>query len=225
MENTLLQKLADKSITKAEVLLKVKQNFNLLPTILNGTSSSKAAIRYGCGKVLLDLSEEHPEKLYPHMDFFIELLDSGYRILIWNAMAVIANLAKVDKAEKFDAAFDRYYRFIDDPYMVTVANVVGHSGKIALAKPHLIPRITKELLKVENLSTTPHLTEECTRVITEKTIRSFDMFFDEIDEKEKVATFVERQIDSSRKSLKKEKNTLEKIIWLLQRSSSLKRIE
>jgi hypothetical protein len=91
MASELLQKLAAKSITKKELFQMVEQDFNLLPEVLNGVSSSKAAIRYGCAKVLMDLSEKHPEKLYPHMDFFTALLDSNYRILTWNAMAIIAN--------------------------------------------------------------------------------------------------------------------------------------
>jgi hypothetical protein len=187
---------------KGELLQKVKQNFDLLPEVLDGISSSKAAIRYGCAKVLTDLSEEQPEKLYPYMDSFINLLSSKYRILTWNAMAILANLARVDKDKKFDAIFDKYYSFLNDEYMVTVANVVGHSGKIALAKPHLIQKITNELLKVENISTTPHLTEECKRVIAETAIKSFDLFFDKIDAKEKVISFVKRHLDSPRRTLR-----------------------
>ena len=190
-------------MTKEELLKKVKLDFNLLPTVLNGISSSKAAIRYGCAKVIMDLSEEQPDRLYPYMDFFIDLLDSKYRILIWNAMAIIANLTKVDKDRKFDAMFDKYYRFINDEYMVTVANVVGHSGKIALAKPHLIEKVTNELLKVENISTTPHLTKECKRVIAEKAIKSFNLFFHKIKQKEKVTSFVKRQLNSQRKTLRR----------------------
>jgi hypothetical protein len=204
MESELLQKLASKSITKEELLQKVKQNFDRLHEVLNGVSSSKASIRYGCAKVLMDLSEEHPEKLCPYMNFFIDLLDSKHRILIWNAMAIIANLTKVDKNKKFDAVFDKYYSFLNNGYMVTVANVVGNSGKIALAKPYLIQKITNELLKIENLSTTPHLTEECKRVIAEKAIKSFDLFFDRIEAKEKVISFVKKNLDSSRRTLKTE---------------------
>ena len=155
----------------------------------------------------MDLSEEHPEHLYQYMDFFIDLLDSKYRILIWNAMAIIANLTKIDKDRKFDAVFDKYFSFINDEYMVTVANVVGHSGKIALAKPYLIPKITNELLRVEDISTTPHLTDECRRVIVEKAIKTLDSFFDKIEEKNKVLSFVERQRDSPRKTLREDAET------------------
>ena len=203
MDNELLVKLADKTLTKEELRRKAEKNFGLVPLLLQGVYSPKAAVRYGCAKVLMDLSEEYPAELYPYMDAFIGLLDSKYRILTWNAMAVIANLAKVDREQKFDAAFEKYYSFLDNEYMITVANVVGNSGKIALAKTYLIPRITDELLKVEHVSVTPHLTEECKRVIAEHAIGTFDLFFDKIEEKEKkkVLAFVERHLDSSRIAL------------------------
>ncbi|UCC58902.1 MAG: hypothetical protein JSW14_03110 [Candidatus Bathyarchaeum sp.] len=198
----LTQALIDKSLTKKELLNKVKQDFNLLPFLLSGVHSAKAAVRYGCAKVLMDLSEENPENLYPYFNSFIDLLDSKYRILTWNAFAIIANLIRVDTEKKFDAIFDKYYSFLNNDYMVTVANIVGNSGKIALAKPYLIPKITDELLKVQGISTTPHLTEECKRVIAQGTIKSLDVFFDMIEPKKRVISFVKAHLDSPRKSLR-----------------------
>jgi hypothetical protein len=211
MEADLLQKLGSKAFTKEELLQKVEKDFALLPIVLKGTSSSKATVRYGCGKVLMEMSEKYPEIMYPYFDNFIVLLESKYRILIWNSLATIANLTRVDKDRKFDAIFYQYYSFLNNEYMVTVAKVVGNSAKIASAKPHLVQRITNELLKVENIKLTPHLTVECKRVIIEHTIKSFDMFFDEIEAKEQVLSFVRKQLCSTRTSLRKEaKSFLEK---------------
>lgn len=192
----------DKSVTKEELLKKVKQNFGLIPLLLEGVDSPKAAVRYGCAKVLMDLSAEHPEKLYPYLDSFINLLDSKYRILTWNALAIIANLTRVDSDKKFDVIFDKYYSFLDNDYMVTVANVVGNSGMIAQSKPYLIPKITEELLKAQDISITPHLTEECKRVIAQQTIKTFDLFFDRVDQKKLVLSFVKACRDSPREKLR-----------------------
>jgi hypothetical protein len=203
MENELLIKLADKSITKKDLFLKVKQDFSLIQDVVNGTSSKKPAIRYGCGKVLMDLSKNYPEKIYPYMDYFIDLLDGKYRVLIWNAIAIIANLTKVDTKKKFEIIFDKYFSFINNDYMITVANVVGNAGKIVLAKPNLVAKVTNELLKVEDIKTSPHLTEECKKVIAEHAILAFNQFFDIVEQKEKVIEFVKRQAKSPRKSLRK----------------------
>ena len=44
MESKLLQKLVNKTLTKQQLLEKVKQNYELIPEILDGISSSKPAI-------------------------------------------------------------------------------------------------------------------------------------------------------------------------------------
>ncbi len=204
MKHDLFQQLLEKAITPDELLQRVKQNGDVLHLVLSGVSSSKAAIRYGCARTLLALSDDSPAQLYPYMDTFIALLASKYRILTWNALAILANLATVDTDNKFDAIFHRYFHFLNDEYMVTVANVVKHAGKIALAKPHLIDAITDELLKVEDLATTPHLTEECKRVITQAAIQSFALFFDQVEQKKSVIAFVQRHLTSPRKGLRTE---------------------
>ena len=124
----------------------VEHNFELLPVLVKGMSSQKVSIRYGLGKVLIDLSEKYPEKLYPHIDSFIDLLDSKYRIISWNS-AIIANITTVDK-KKFDNIFETYSSFFRDEYMITVANTIENLGKIAKAKPYLTQKIRKKSWKL-----------------------------------------------------------------------------
>ena len=202
VENALPARLADKSLTTEELFRTIEQDWTLLPQLLKGVSSPKASVRYGCSRVLMGLSEAYPARLYPFIDSIINLLDSKYRILTWNALAIIANLAGVDEDKKIDAALDKYFNLLNSEYMVTVANVVVNSGKIALAKPYLIDKVTDKLLKVDEISLTPHLTEECKRVITEKVIETIDLFFDRITKKKRVITFVEKQTNSSRRTLR-----------------------
>jgi len=203
MTSELLTKLGDKSIKKEDFLQEIKQDFRLVPVVIDGLSSPKATIRYGCGKVLMDLSETDPDRLYKYMNTFVRLLENKHKILVWNGTAIIANLARVDTDKKFDAIFDEYYSLLNDEYLVTVANTVANSAKIALAKPYLIQKITYELLATAKLATTPHLTKECKRVIWEKAIDSFTLFFDKIENKEKIIAFVSKHRNSPRKSLKK----------------------
>lgn len=203
--NQLLNQIVDKTLTKDELYKKVEKDFSLVPVLIDGISSPRPTVKYSCGKVLMDLSAKYPQSLYPYMDEFIKLLESKYRILTWNAIFIIANLAKVDDKQKFDSIFDIYFGLLKNDYMVTVANVVINSGKIALAQPFLIDRVTRELLSVEDIGITPHLTEECKRVIIEKTIQTFSLFFDKLEEELKVEIydFVKRQLNSPRDTLRK----------------------
>jgi hypothetical protein len=204
LASDLLSKLGCKQVTKAKLLEIIEADFSLLPTLFEGTLSSKATIRYGCGSVLVDLSEKHPNKVYPYVTNFVSLLDSKYRILSWNAMAAIANLTAVDGNHKFDVMFDKYYSFLGSEYMVTVANVVANSSKIAANKPYLGNRIATELLKVRNLQTTPHLTEECKLVIAEQTIQTFNTLINYTQNKKALIEFAQMYQDSPRISLRKE---------------------
>jgi hypothetical protein len=200
----LLKQLGSREITKAKLFEMVESDFSLLPILLDGTLSSKATVRYGCGSVLVDLSQKHPDKLYPYMNNFIKLLESKYRILTWNAIAAIANLTSVDGDRKFDAIFDKYYCFLGSEYMVTVANVVANSATIVSNKPYLADRITSKLLKVQNLQTTPHLTEECKLVIAEQAIETFNTLIRYTENKAALIDFAEKHQNSERVSLKKE---------------------
>ena len=204
--NQLLKQIADKTLKKGELYKKVENDFSLVPILIDGISSPRPTVKYNCGKVLMDLSAKYPQNLYPYMDEFIKLLESKYRILTWNAIFIIANLAKVDNKQKIASILDRYFRLLENDYMITVANVVINSGKIALAQPFLIDRVTRELLSVEDIGITPHLTEECKRVIIEKTIQTFSLFFDKLEEELKVEIydFVKRQLSSPRETLRKE---------------------
>jgi hypothetical protein len=204
MGTEILQMLADKKISKTQLVSMMEANFGLLPKLVEGTSSSKATVRYGCGNTLVALSEKHPEKLYPYFDAFVKMLDSQYRILTWTAMAIIANLTAVDKDGKFDKIFDKYYSYLGNEYMVTVANVVGNSAKIAEAKPYLTQKIINELLKVQDIEITPHLTEECKLVIAEKAIQTFNALHKNADDKRQLLVFVRAYINSTRTSLRNE---------------------
>jgi hypothetical protein len=204
LEVDLLQELEDKKITKPQLFRMVEADFALLPELLKGTSSPKATVRYGCGKVLMDLSEKYPKKLYPYIDTFVKLLGSRHRILTWNSMAIIANLATVDRKRKFDSILDKYYSFLDSGYMVTVANIVGNSARIAVAKPYLADRIAAEVLKIQELQVTPHLTEECKLVIAEHAIQTFDTIFNLANNKSALLAFAQKYENSSRISLRKQ---------------------
>jgi hypothetical protein len=208
----LLQKLAVKELSRAEITQYVESDFELLPILFEGLACSKAAVRYGCGALLMDLSAKCPSKLYPYMDNFVSLLDSKYRILTWNALGTIANLTAADQELKFDAIFDLYYSFLRSEYMVTVANVVVFSEKILQNKPYLADWIALELLKVKNLKITPHLTNECKLVIAEKAIQTFNTLIRYTKNKSALIKFVEKYQNSTRSNLNKTAQTFLKNI-------------
>ena len=198
----ILEKLGKKEIKAEDIAKNVIKDPGLLPEIFNGISSENPRIKFKSAKMLRVISEKNPEILYSKMDFFINLLNSSNKILKWNAIDVIGNLTSIDSKNKFDKIFKKYYSFLSAESMITVSHVVDNSGKIAKARPHLTQKITNELLKIEKIPTRPHLTQECKNILLGKAILAFGMYFDQIENKDNVISFVKRQLNNTRNATK-----------------------
>lgn len=198
-KSSILLKLQEKEIKDEELVEETAKNKELVHELINGISSPKARIRFRSAKILRIISKRNPKILYPDWEFFAKLLDGDNSILKWNAMDILANLTIVDSSNKFDELFKKFYGFLYEGSLITAGHVVDNSGTIAMAKPELQEKITKELLKVEKL---PMPTEECKNILIGKTIEAFNIFYDRINSKAEVVSFVKKQLDNTRRATK-----------------------
>jgi len=197
-----VEELGKKEVKAEDIAKNVIEDPDLLPELFKGISSENSRIRFKAAKTLRIISERNQKMLYSKMDFFINLLDSKNRILKWTAIDVIGNLASVDSENKFDKIFKEYYGFLSAASMITVGHVIDNSGKVAKAKPHLTEKITSELLKIEKIPTKPPLTQECKNILLGKAISAFGTYFNQIDNKDDVISFVKRQLNNTRNATK-----------------------
>jgi hypothetical protein len=196
----LQQEIAKKETDMEKTVAKVIKKPELLSEVFEGLGSDKARIKYGCVKALRLISEKKPEILYPRMDFFSDLLDSDNNFFKWGAIHTIANLAAADSERRFEVIFDKYFAPIPGPELIPAGNVIGGAAKIALAKPELSDRIAKEMLKVEKAK---YQTAECRNVAMGHAIKSFDLFFDQIKDKEPVIKLIKKQLKNTRNATRK----------------------
>lgn len=172
---------------------------SLIPGIIRGLASP-TSLKLRCAKALNLISASQPELLYPHFDFFAGLLSSPHRILKWNAIFILSNLAVIDSLHKFEAVFGTYYDHIKDGDLITAANIATASKKIAAAKPDLRGRITKELLKVDTI---PLPTDECREIARGKALEAFMHYPVEPDDNRFVNDFIKRCLSSRRPTTRK----------------------
>jgi hypothetical protein len=199
-ESDLLQEIGQKKISKEELAERVIGDSKLQSEVLDGLSHEKADIKYGCAKIIRLISDQHPEMLYPRIDFFIGLLDSENRILRWEAIYVLASLADVDSENKIEKIFDKYFAPIPGPELISASNVIKAAAKIVSAKPKLAERIAKEILKVEKAK---YENAECRNIALGQAIKSFESFFDQINDQDAIVKLVKRQLKNTRSSTKK----------------------
>ena len=205
VKQSITQRLGEKGADMPAIAALVIEKPECIAQLVEGLKASKGTIRYAYDKVLRLVSEQRPELIYPHFDAFVDFLDSDNSFLKWGAILTLANLVAVDEDGRFEKIFSRYYAPISGPAMVTAANIIGGSVKIAKARPELTERITREILKVEKAHYERHgsPSPECRNVAIGQAIDSFDQFFDQIEDKVAVVRFVKRQLKNTRKPVVK----------------------
>ena len=203
----MLPELSEKNVDVKSIAKKALKDEKVLSELLENITSKKETIRYNSFKVLLHLSEKHPEVLYPKWDLFADLLSSDNTYHKFDAIYFIANLTRVDTGNRFEKIFNKYYSLLNDKSMIPAAHLAGNSGKIAKAKPHLEEKITNKLLSLDK---THHISER-KDLIKGYAIESFSEYFEEAKNKKKIIVFVKNQLKSkSPRTRKKAKEFVEK---------------
>lgn len=179
----------------ADRLIAAKADLSML---IEGMKAKPGRVKFGCQKVLQKISEKRPERVYPYFLEIAAFLEGENKILRWGAINILANLAAVDSGNHFGAQFDRFYRSIPGPDMITAANVIGASPKIARAHPELTERIVAEILKVE---TAVYKTAECRNVAIGHALDAFEDLDESIKDKPAVLAFAQRQLRNPRRAV------------------------
>ena len=173
------------------------------PALIQGliaTLGEKSTARFRAAKQLQLISQSDPSLLYPHFEVFAKLLDSPSSVLKWNAIIILSCLAEVDTDRRFDAVFDTYYGHLWDGKLVTAANILASSGRIARSRPDLACRITAELLKVDQI---PLPAAECREVARGHVLNSLSGYLDMLKDIQSVDDFVVRCAASPRPAVSK----------------------
>jgi len=171
----------------------------VLAGLLNDILSNKEKVRYGSFQALLHLSETEPKALYPTWDFFVGLLTGDHPSRKYIAIHILARLTSVDRSRRFEKIFREFYGLLDDPSVIPAAHVAGHSGMIALAKPHLQTKITSALLSIEETHHSPHRKE----LVKAYAMRSFSEYIAQAKRRKPILEFARKQTKSESPSARK----------------------
>jgi hypothetical protein len=191
--------LNNKNINIVNIAKKALKDEKILSGLLEGILSKNEIIRSNCFKVLMLLSEKHPLLLYSKWDYFVELLYNDNAFLKFMAVQLIANLTNIDKENKFNKIFNKYYDLLNDSVIVA-GHITANSGKIARAKPELQIKITNKLLNIDKTS------QKHKDLIKSGAIESFSEYFNESKERKKIIEFVKKQLNCESPKTRKAAN-------------------
>lgn len=188
---SIIPDLIDKKITIQTAAETAIKNAFILSELLDGILSKKEEIRFNSYEILLYISENNPEVLYPKWDYLADLLTSVNHYHRYIAINLIANLVAVDAENKFEVVFDKYFDNIAGEKTMVAGQAALNAGKIAGARPNLQTKITEMLLKIDQIHQGEH-----TELMKAHAISAVNDYFDESLDKEKIVAFVKTSLES-----------------------------
>lgn len=158
-------------------------------------SGGRARDRFGAAKALCRLSEEEPARVYPHFEEVVGLVRQPNRILQWNGMRMLANLARVDREGRIDVMLDEYLAPVRGAVMIGAAHAIAGGAVIAEAKPYLAATIARRILRVEHAE---YATPECRNVAIGHALRALERMAPLVPDRAPLRAFAERQTGNPR---------------------------
>ena len=187
----MISELLKKDINPEIYANKLIENPDKINQYLDGLLSKNETYRYNCFKVINIVSEKKPDVIYPHWDFFKNHLKSDNNYHKMSAVTILANLTSVDKEDRFKKIFNEYFENIKSEKTIVPIYVVRSSGKIASFKPEFEDKIIELLLNIEDIYPGKQI-----ELLKSAVIESFSELYDKAKKKNKIVSFVKRQLKS-----------------------------
>jgi len=163
-------------------------------------SSRDPKVKYGAAKSLLSTAQKNPSALYPHIDYFVKLLDSDNKIIKWTAIDIIGHIVTVDEGDRIAGLLGKLYSLLNSGNLITANHAIGALAGIASTKPAYQNKITGELLKVERYD---YDTDECRNIALGKVILAISQYFNQLKGRKAIIEFVQRQTGNTRNATRK----------------------
>ena len=181
--------------------------------LLDFIDSDKGSTKFTAEKILRNLSVSQPALLYPYFDAIVSWLDSPSAFIQWGGIFVLGNLVTVDVDRKFPALFERFFALLNQPAMITAANVTATAPAIIRQYPELEPEITRRLLAVtaNTYYRKNQPSPECKNILLGHVLDSLDTYYDSATAKDQILDFAQSLADNSRAAVaRKARKFLEK---------------
>lgn len=200
--------LSKKDVDMESVVNLALESEDYLLELIGNLRSKKETIRFNSSRALHLISQQNPDVLYSLWDFFFELIEGDNTYWKCSGIPIIANLTRVDKENKFERMFERYFGLMNDKKSFIPAVYLAKSSEtIVRAKPNLETKITRRLMKIDGTRHNPQRRD----LVKSDIIAAFDEYFEQAEDKKKIIEFVRKQLEcDSPKTRKEAKRFLEK---------------
>ena len=200
--------LSKKDVNIEKVVDLALENEDYLSELIANLRSKKEAVRFHSSRAVEIISRRNPGVLYPLWDEFSDLISGDNTYWKCSGIPIIANLTAVDRDDRFEKMFEKYFALMDDEKSFIPAAYLARSAAVVVrAKPELEPEITRRLLRIDETRHDPQRRD----LVKSDIIEAFDEYFERAGNPKKILEFVRKQLDcDSPKARKAAQKFLEK---------------
>lgn len=184
--------LDDKRLDVNKLVKDALYDETLFKELLCGVKSKDNTIRSNSFQILLKISEDKPEFLYPQWDYFHDLLLNANSYFKYIAIYILANLTAADRENKFYTIFDDYFNILAGDKVMNASHVALNTPIIIKNKPELESEIIEKLLNIDTI----HQGRQ-KELVKAYAIEALQKIYPTATDKEKIMKFVEAQLESS----------------------------
>jgi hypothetical protein len=174
---------------------------DLISRMVDVIENDSGTIKFHCDKILQELSQIHPEWVYPEFDRIASHITSTNHFIQWGALITLSHLIAVDVGKKFMRIYPEFLKLATSDSMVTAAN--ASKGLIALIPihPELESDIVRHLIQCESRTylNKGEVSEECRFIMIGHVLDFFDHISNTSSYKKDMVAFAKRHTENPRK--------------------------
>ena len=103
--------------------------------IICGLTCGDRRVENGCAELCSLLSESHPELVYPHVSLFIGNISAREKMIRWEAVCTLGNLAAADHARAIAPCIPKIVVHLRDKSIVLAGHALRSLSKMAVTWP------------------------------------------------------------------------------------------
>ena len=185
----------------------------VLPELLSILETEKTAVKYQAEKVVRQLSEKDPRRLYPYFMRVAGLFNSPNQFIKWGAILTLPNLLPVDSENQWKTVREAYLPFYKSQAIAEFGNAVQSVPKILSAHPEEEQTILPLLLDVDSrvFLHKGEVSPECKNVAKGHVLECFINLYARSSYQTQMRGFAKQNLENPRKQVRAKASKLLKL--------------
>lgn len=198
-KDTLIEHLKEKHAIEVYAKQAVEDK-STLPILLEIIETDKTSLKFLGEKIMRQLSESHPEMLYPYFERMARLWESENNFIQWGFILSVPNLVRVDVENKWEKVHDAYLALLKSDALVTCGNAVAGVWKILQKYPQYEQDFLDILLKIDRqpFLHKGEVSPECVNVAKGHVLDCFARIYPASSYKDELRAFAQANLDNPR---------------------------